>query len=231
MELHESRWLDCAWRVVACRAGHARACEAAGGIGMPGDSDARFPGFVGPAFRPGRGVLCMGHIHRYLPDVDDTEGGRLNVVESAAISWLERGRGTESDETYLRDSTAAYLNTAPSWDYWKRNYDPLLRRARVPIEEVAFANVAKCRTPTEDDSAASVRIAKLCAGEFPPADLISILQPAAVLLASLRLDVGDVGDIQVIQWNGRTGVDYAGYRRSTWIELEAAKLHRLRIQA
>jgi hypothetical protein len=231
VEPHEERWLDYAWGVVACGDGHARACEAAGGIGMPGSSNARFPGFVGPEFLPGRGVLCMGHIHRYLPEADDTENGRLEAVESAAVSWLGRGRGPESDEEYLSDSTAAYLATAPTWDYWRRNYDPLLRKARVPIGEVAFANVAKCRTPTEDDSAASVRIAKLCAGEFPPAELIATLQPAAVLLASLRLDVGDVGDVRVIRWNGRTGVDEAGYRMSTWIEMEASKLHRLRTQA
>jgi hypothetical protein len=46
----------------------------------------------------------------------------------------------------------------------------------------------------------------------------------------MRLDVGAAGDVQVIRWNGRTGVDDAGYRMSTWIEMEAAKLHRLRVR-
>jgi len=195
---------------------------------MPGGTTARFPGFVGPRFEPGKGVLCMGHVHRFLPDADDIEGGRLEAVESAVLAWRARGRSEANDVAFLRDSRAAYLTSAPTWDYWKRNYEPLLRKARVPLEEVAFANVAKCRTATEDDSAASMRIARVCSAAFPPSELVRLLRPAAVLLASLRLDVGDVGDVRLVRWNGRTGVDERGYTMNNWIEIEAARLHRIR---
>lgn len=118
-------------------------------------------------------------------------------------------------------------SAVPFW-WTKRNYDPLLHKARVPLGEVAFANVAKCRTVTEDDSAASVRLAQACAAAYPPSELIRLLQPAAVLLASLRLDVGETGDVKVIRWNGRTGVDENRHTMKNWIEIEATKLHRAR---
>lgn len=49
--------------------------------------------------------------------------------------------------------------------------------------------MAKCRIETDGYSAASVRIAHTCAETFSPGDLIRLLQPSAVLLASLQLDL------------------------------------------
>lgn len=228
MKAYELAWLDYAWSVVGCGPEHSQRCEAAGGMGMPGGTMARFPGFVGPDYEPGRGVVCIGHIHRYLPDVDDLEGGRLEEIEAAIVGWRQRGRGLESDVAFLAESRAAYLASAPGWRYWKRHYAPLLDDARIPVEEVAFANVAKCRTATEIESGASVRLAKMCAQVYPPAGLVRLLQPAAVLLASLQLDVGDVGDVRVIRWNGRTGVDETGLMMKNWLPAEGGRLRRLR---
>jgi len=99
VKAHEADWLRYAWGVVASGRQHVERCEAAGGVEMPGDAIARFPGFVGPDFVPGRGVLCMAHIHRYLPDVDEGEGGSLRGVEAAIVGWRQRGRSPESDAT------------------------------------------------------------------------------------------------------------------------------------
>jgi hypothetical protein len=227
VKAHEADWLRYAWGVVACGREHVERCEAAGGVGMPGDAIARFPGFVGPDFEPGRGVLCMAHIHRYLPDVDDGEGGSLRGVEAAIVGWRQRGRSPESDATFLSESRPAYLSAVSGWRWWKKNYQPMLDEARVPIGEVAFANFAKCRTVTDVDSGASTRLARLCAKAYPPAALIGLLRPAAVLLASLQLDVGDV-DVPVIPWNGRNGVDANGVRMANWLPLEAGRLRRIR---
>ena len=226
----ERRWLDYAWGVVACPPAHAAECSLSGGTGVANDSGVRFPGFIGTQYEPHRGVLCMGHIHRHLPDRDDVEGGRLYDINASLSGWRTRGRSDHSDELFLVESRAAYLASAPTWDYWNRNYAPLLNDARVPLAEVAFANVAKCRTTTEDDNAASVRLAKICSRVFPPEALISLLQPAAVLLASLRLDVG-VGDATIVRWNGRTGVDEAGSTMKNWLPYEAGRLRRLRTSA
>ncbi len=115
MKAHELKWLDYAWGVVDCTPTHVEQCEAAGGIGIPGGTTARFPGFVGPDFEPGRGVLCMAHVHRYLPDVDDVEGGRLHAIETAIVGWRQRGRGSESDAAFLAESRPAYMASASSW--------------------------------------------------------------------------------------------------------------------
>ena len=104
----------------------------------------------------------------------------------------------------------------------------MLSEARCSIDEIAFANVAKCRTVTEEDSGASYRLAQLCSATFPPERLITLLRPAAVLVASLRLNVGDVPGVQVVRWNGRTGVDEGGNAMRNWLPFEAGRLRRIR---
>ncbi len=194
---------------------------------MPGAPNARFPGFVGPDFEPGRGVLCLAHIHRYLPDVDDGENGSLRDVETAIVGWRQRGRSPESDARFLSESRPAYLAAASGWTWWRKNYQPMLDEARVPVGEVAFANFAKCRTVTEVDSSASMRLANLCSKTYLPAALVAVLRPAAVLVASLQLNVGEV-DVPVIPWNGRNGVNADGLRMANWLPLEAGRLRRIR---
>lgn len=227
MEAHEQDWLDYAWGVVACGAQHAERCQATGGIGIEEGSTARFPGFLGPKFEPGRGVLCMAHVHRYL-ESDDAPRGRLAAIEAAILGWRQRGRSPESDATFLAESRPAYMASASEWPWWKKNYQPLLSKSRVHMDEVAFANFAKCRAATELESSLSVRLAKLCAEVYPPAALIRLLRPAAVLIASLQLDPGDVGDVLVVRWHGRTGRDDRGYRRTTWLEESARDVFRMR---
>lgn len=224
----EKNWIEYAWKVVASPPSHVSTCTSLGGEGLPGDSDTRFPGFIGPDFEPGRGVLCMGHVHRYLPETDDIPGGRLYDIERAISTWRTSGRTPTGDERFLTESTEAYLASAPTWDYWQKNYDKLLTQGRVPITEVAFANVAKCRTATEESSTASAKLAKACSKVYPPSELIAILKPAVILLASLRLDVGDIGEARLIQWNGRTGQDTDGNRMSTWIEVQSNRLRQAR---
>lgn len=229
VEVHEREWLRYAWSVVGCGSEHATRCEAAGGIGIPGGGTARFPGFVGPGYQPGRGVLCLAHVHRYLPAIDDVAGGRLAAIETAIVGWAQRGRNADSDATFLAESRPAYMDSAAEWPWWKKHYGELLKKARVPMAEVAFANFAKCRTPTEEESSASIRLARLCAEVYPPRDLVRLLDPVAVLVASLQLDLGDVGDVLVVRWNGRNGLDDEGNRMSTWLPLQASRIHRRRM--
>ena len=225
---HQEDWLDYAWQVVACPSKHLLGCASAGGVGCPGEEDARFPGFVGARFEPGNGVLCLGHVHRYIPDKDDIEGDRLAAIEKTITAWRRRGRNDESDAVFLAESRVTYQSSAPTWDYWARNYQPLLSEARYLIDEIAFANVAKCRTVTEEDSGASYRLAQLCSATFPPERLITLLQPAAVPVASLRLNVGDAPGVQVVMWNGRTGVNEEGNAMRNWLPFKAGRLRKIR---
>jgi hypothetical protein len=130
---------------------------------------------------------------------------------------------------FLAESRPAYMSSAAEWPWWKRQYQRLLNEARVPMAEVAFTNFAKCRTATEEESNASLRLAKLCGEFFPPAALIRLLRPAAVLIASLQLDVGDVGDVLVVRWHGRTGVNEEGLRMENWLPHQAGRLRRIRL--
>lgn len=228
MKPHEAQWIEYAWSVVACGSDHVRRCTAAGGLGVLDEEAVRFPGFVGPDFEPGRGVLCLAHVHRYLPEVDDISGGRFRAFSDAIVGWKKRGRSDESDAVFLAESRPAYMASAKEWPWWKKHYGRLLDEGRVPISEVAFTNFAKCRTVTEEESNASLRLAKLCAEEYPPADLVRMLRPAALLIASLQLEVGDVGDVPVIRWNGRNSVDSEGYRLEQWLPRQGGRLRKIR---
>lgn len=193
---------------------------------MP-EGNARFPGFIGPEFEPGHGVLAWDTSTATcprlttLPAVGSTMS-RQRFCNGVPRQVLRRRRAV----THRIDS--GYLASAPTWDYWKKNYGKLLSQGHVPITQVAFANVAKCRTATEEPSSASAKLAKACSKVYPPAELIAVLQPAVILLASLTLEPGDVGDARLIQWNGRTGTDVDGNRMTDWIEIQSNRLHEAR---
>lgn len=89
----------------------------------------------------------MGHVHRYLPQGDDIEGGRLAEIETAISSWRANGRGDENDLTFLSQSRTAYTTSAPTWPYLQRNYGLILDEARLPFMTSPFANVAVRRGP------------------------------------------------------------------------------------
>jgi hypothetical protein len=224
----ERNWLDYAWRVVNCPDEHRAVCVAAGGaVPGPGRVDGnelRWPGYVGRKWIPGRGVLCVGAVHR---EADQAKHGgevisRTNrELNEATRAWASRGRSTETDEVYLRAVQAAYVDALPTWERWNQHFRPLVNDLlKMNTDEIAWANLAKCRVSIDrgaHQQAAEQKVTRLCQQQFVPmSDLVAALRPAAVLCSVLRAGPGE-GIVEswegvewspmVITWFGRTGHD------------------------
>jgi hypothetical protein len=224
----ERDWLDYAWRVVTCPAEHRSACIAAGGaVPGPGRVDGnelRWPGYVGRRWEPGRGVLCVGAVHREADPtkhVGPTITRTNRELNEATRAWQSRGRSPHGDETYLRAIQDAYVDALPTWDRWNRHFRPLVEdHLRMAREEIAWTNLAKCRVSIDrgaGERAAEQKVIRLCQQRFVPiADLVAALRPAAVLCCVLKAIPGggiveswdsSAWSPRVFTWFGLTGHD------------------------
>lgn len=220
----ERDWLDYAWRVVTCPAEHLSACVAAGGaVSGPGRVDGnelRWPGYVGRRWEPGRGVLCVGAVHREPnplgPEDEDLPINRTTrELTEATRAWQSGGRSPQGDEAYLRAVQLAYVDGLPTWPRWNRHFKSLVEvHLGMRTEEIAWTNLAKCRVPINRDSD---KVVRLCQQRFSPiADLVATLRPAAVLCSVLNAKAGG-GIVEswdsptwspiVFTWQGQSGHD------------------------
>ncbi len=224
----ERNWLDYAWRVVNCPDAHRAACVAAGGA-IPGSgrvdgNELRWPGYVGREWEPGKGVLCVGAVHREGdPAKHDGEIiTRTNrELNDATRAWPSRGRSPETDEAYLRAIQAAYVDALPTWARWNRHFRPLVvDLLGMSTARIAWSNLAKCRVSIDRGAgtrAAEQKVTRLCQQQFVPmSELVAALRPAAVLCCVLGAAEG--GEIvkswdspewspTVFTWFGLTGHD------------------------
>ena len=225
----DRRWLDYAWRVLNCPEKHRRRCVEAGaaipGLERVDGDDLRWPGYLGRDWKPYRGVLCVGAVHREpSPEYEDNGpvGARTNAeLIEGARRWLRDGRSTESDGAHLDKLRNAYEEALPSWPSWKRHFRTLVGDyLNLSVTEIAWTNLAKCRVPIHSgDSArrAEAQLTRLCQADFAPvSDLVDRIRPVAVLVAVLNAGSGgpivsswespNVSPL-VYTWQGQSGHD------------------------
>lgn len=224
----EAHWLDYAWRVVTCPTDHRSECVAAGGaVPGPGRMDGnelRWPGYLGRRYEAGRGVLCVGAVHREGDPAKhglDTVPGRTDAeLVAATRRWMQKGRGLKADAEYLNALRNSYEEALPSWTRYQRHFRSLIEEhLRMDSTQIAWTNLAKCRVSIDRGSAqraAEQRLTRLCQTTFPVSQLVAAIRPAAVLVAVLR--AGENGDIVadwaapewrplVFAWQGQSGHD------------------------
>jgi len=224
----EQRWLDYAWSVLNSPAEHRRECLANGsavpGPGRVDGNDLRWPGYLGRDYEPASGVLCVGAVHREGNPANRDDGSVAERTDAELVAgareWLTTGRSPTSDAGYLESLRSSYQQALPTWSRWQRHYRTLVEDyLGLDIGQIAWANLAKCRVAIDRGSAqrsAEGKLTRLCQRQFPAADLIEVLRPAAVLVAVLRARPG--GGIVtswgsescaplVFAWQGQSGHD------------------------
>lgn len=226
----QERWLRYAWRVVNCTQTHRSECEAAGGA-RPGaerepGNELRWPGYLGRNYVEGSGVLCVGHVHREragLNEADVTHTEATAGLVEGARSWLSSGRSARADKKYLDSVRNEYEGWLPTWPRWHQHRDVLLGLG-MDLTQIAWTNLAKCRVSINDKPAVD-RVTTLCQAEFPMAELIEAIRPAAVLVAVLH--AGEAGGIVktwksphgnplVFSWHGYHGTNERGEKQGVW---------------
>lgn len=230
----EATWLDYAWTVSSCPAGHRRECGDRGGVDPFVDSSVRYPGNLGSAYESEVGVLCVGLVHKSRdPDdnpADADRHARFLPIAEAIAGWRDRGRSPETDERYLKESRSAYEAAIPGWPIWLNQFRPVLKEARLEHDQVAYTNLAKCRAPLDEDDRMSRRLASLCQSTFPLLTLVERLRPAFVLVSSTlgdQIAVLDPSPARWKCWDGRTGMS-GDDRPSTWRPLFGGQIRTAR---
>ena len=183
LALAERRWLDYAWRIVNCPPEHRQGCfahGAAGGPGLDGINQLRFPGYLGRDFR---GLLCVAHVHREPEKggVGDTardrEAGRRLLT--ADEEWRARARSRNSDGAFLEAVRHHYETMFFTWDVWKP-FRKLVEEVSFGVSQLAFANLAKCR---QRKGPSPEPLIEFCQRDFPMTELVEAIRPRVVLVA------------------------------------------------
>jgi hypothetical protein len=222
----EGRWLEYAWGVVNCPDDHRRACEGGGaavaGPGRYDGNELRFPGYLGRGYCEGRGVLCVGAVHREAdPDALEPQHAQLDAeLVAAHRDWLASERGLAADARFLSRLRVAYEGSLPFWPRWRRHFRPLVEvYLGMDPTEIAWTNLAKCRVAIHLGSrqrSAESRLTRLCQGAFPVSAVVEAIRPVAVLVAVLAARPGsgivsswssDSCQPLVYTWQGQSGHD------------------------
>jgi hypothetical protein len=216
----ERNWLDYARSVVEARPEHLEACAARHGRSDPADGSQtlRWPGYLGARFEHGRGLLLVGQVHRDINSSLERADPKVNQRYVAATT---RWRSRESiDAEFLAETRRAYeywfgVWVSPAW----RTFRSILEAFGRSVEETAYANLAKCQLSTDHSPRKLIR---LCQGEYPIGELITMLRPAAAFCA--HLDASDQPlvnprsrTVPVYAFNYRSGVNARGERKAEWI--------------
>jgi hypothetical protein len=217
----EERWLEYARRVVNVSEAHISGCESAGGAPAGVDRDpataVRWPGYIGKEYVEGHGVLCVAQVHREghakAEKLDDQISLKLVDVVSR---WKQ---GQVDDVTFLLEARSAYRYWIPLWTRWKQHFKYLVEDLLgLTVDEIAYANLAKCMVPIETSPDEVVRF---CQGDFPVCDLVEAVKPRAVLCC--RVDAYEGGPTiktwctdEVYTWDGRHGTNRAGDKLNVW---------------
>ena len=222
-----SRWLRYAAEVVS-DADHMSTCRVRGGSPPEAGyfTDVRWPGYLGPLYGPG-GVLWIANIHRNF----DSAGLSSEFASSAAAAIRGWRDGKSDDETLLREVRVVYELGLRTWTvgYWGRR---TLTALGVPIEAVAYANVAKCQAVDT-----GVTLQRWCLRRWPLQRLIDDLEPGIVLLTSQTALASTTGEwpcpvVAFSQRNGRlmTASPWrptsGGPSHSDWVRVLQAELRR-----
>lgn len=194
------------------------------GPGRVDGNELRWPGYIGPDYREGHGVLCVGAVHRESPPKLERSNpviARTNAeLAAGAREWLASGRSEAADERYLRQLQATYKTALPAWSRWNRHFRTLIEDyLEMDRSEIAWVNVAKCRVSINRGArqrAAEAELTRLCQRQFPMSELVEAIRPVAVLIAGLH--AGREGGIvsswdsasaspMVFAWQAQSGHD------------------------
>lgn len=178
-------WLRYAREVVSDQ-DHRRACAARGGsdpdavllereTGRPASfaEDVRWPGYVGRDYRRGD-VLWISNIHRNFDS-----GGLTASFADASNDCIRQWRdGRTDDESFLSEIRAVYELGLRRWTVGSWSGRALLA-LDVPIEAVAYTNVAKCQAV-----GTGTRLQRFCIQRWSLRSIVQLLEPGLVLLTS-----------------------------------------------
>lgn len=178
-------WLEYA-REVVTDDDHRQACEGLGGssslaviIERASERDAgfaadvRWPGYVGRDYQAG-GVLWVSNIHRNFDS-----GGLSSSFAAEANRSIRDWRDDKTDDArFVEAIRSTYERGLRSWTVggWPGK---ALFALGVPIESIAYTNVAKCQALDT-----GVALQKFCVRRWSLRHLVEILQPGLVLLTS-----------------------------------------------
>jgi hypothetical protein len=136
-----------------------------------------WPGYLGPDYATGR-VLLIGERHN--DDAFWKSPGITNFNINVA-DWCAKPEDEPDDDVYLDAVRGFYPAATKDWksgSVWARFYR-IIGALGLPIEQVAFTNLAKC-TDQKDDSNKAVQE---CYGAFDPLYLIHMLKPLITFIA------------------------------------------------
>jgi hypothetical protein len=174
--------VECSWRsdwLAYCRevAGdscHRSLCAEEGGSWPPDFApDVRWPGYLGPDYRPG-GVLWAANIHTRF----DTRGLPASFAADAANSVRAFRDGHSDSDAFLAAMSDVYQQGLARWNvgYWGRR---VLDQLGVPLSAVAYTNAAKCQAFGTAEG-----LQRLCQTQWPLRDTARMLAPALILITS-----------------------------------------------
>jgi hypothetical protein len=213
----ELRWLDYARHVVNVSAAHIQLCESQGGVPDVGDTSRtlRWPGYIGRRYREGEGVLCINQVHRDINAETEQISPDVNQRYVEATSNWRAGRLSDAD--FLGETRRAYEYWIPRWAAWKHFRYLVEQQLGLRVDEVVYANLAKCQLST---GRATTGVVRSCQTEFPICELVMAIRPRVVLCA--RADAYEGGPTvrewctpNVFTFNFRTG-ERDGEPRSVW---------------
>ncbi len=155
-------------------------------------NDLRWPGYLGRSYKEGAGILCVGHYLREPTPELYRDKPVLEVADRRLVEltrrWKDDRRTPESDETYLRGVQNASKDAIQWWHSWRQQQFKLVVQdtLELRIEDVAWANFAKCRVPIENPDSQKYKILRLCRTRFPIHELVDAIRPVAVLVDKSR---------------------------------------------
>lgn len=226
----EDRWLDYAWLVVNCTPEHRSGCEARGGAPLGATrqdgNDFRWPGYLGRRYDEGRGLLCVGHVHRERTGTDlaEVDAKVEGLLVDAVRAWLSLGRSPENDASYLAAVQDAFEEWIPAWRRWSRGFKRVVEgELGMDHTQIAWTNLAKCRYPLTGSP--PPKLLAHCQGAFPIREVVDAIRPRAVLCCVLRAEEGGPivdtwksqhADPLVFTWHGLHSTDRLRRKLAEW---------------
>jgi hypothetical protein len=171
-------WLEWAGQIFTTPESHLTACQSAGGTNR--SAVTLNPGFVGPRYpSEGGGVLCLGLANGPTPPQLHWHGRERHPL---AADWTSGMRDAQVDERFFTFWQSDFVTEVDTWPYWKKHFQVILETLDLEPADVAHTNLAPCRM---EGTGAGPALAFLWASQHPISRLLSVLDPAVVLVATI----------------------------------------------
>lgn len=122
--------------------------------------------------------MCVNQVHRDInADAEhvDPEVNRRYVL--ATGQWKA---GQLDDAGFLGETRTAFEYWIPRWGAWKHFRYLVEEQLGLGVDQVVYANLAKCQLSTDRST---TKVVRRCQGEFPMCELVEAVRPRAVLCA------------------------------------------------